>query len=82
MGKFSWGHAFIELNETILDRYSQCKDSAEVLAAQDDYLKTAEEEKRNRRLIEDDFPSSSSSNSDASDVVEETKATETRTIEN
>lgn len=73
MGKFSWGHSFLELNQQILDKYSECKDSAEVLLAQDEYLKTAEEEKRNRRL-EDDFPfSSSTSDSESAKDEEETE---------
>lgn len=76
MSKFSWGHSFLELNQQILDKYSECKNSAEILLAQDEYLKTAEEEKRNRRL-EDDFPpSSSSSSSDDSESAKEDKVEE------
>jgi pre-rRNA-processing protein TSR3 len=38
LGKFRWGHTFLELNEEPLERYAECADSSEVLAVQDDYL--------------------------------------------
>ncbi|QPV61506.1 DUF367 family protein [Halosimplex litoreum] len=38
LGRFSWGHTFLELNEEPLGRYAACADSADVLAVQDDYL--------------------------------------------
>jgi pre-rRNA-processing protein TSR3 len=38
LSKFTWGHTFLELNEEPLRRYSECEDSAEVVAVQDDYL--------------------------------------------
>ena len=38
LGKFRWGHTFLELNEEPLRRYAACSDSSEVLAVQDDYL--------------------------------------------
>ena len=38
LSKFSWGHTFLELNEEPLRRYSECADSTEVLAVQDDYM--------------------------------------------
>ncbi|KAK3090884.1 hypothetical protein FSP39_015468 [Pinctada imbricata] len=36
--KFKWGHNFFELNQEILDKYTGCKDSAEVVATQQEYL--------------------------------------------
>lgn len=60
MGKFSWGHAFIELNETLLDRYAECKDPQDILRVQEEYIKEVEEEKRNRGDGRDMWPSSSS----------------------
>lgn len=44
MDKFSWGHSFIELNEDLLERYSQCADAKEVLEVQDQYIRESEEE--------------------------------------
>ncbi|GAA0282321.1 DUF367 family protein [Halobacterium noricense] len=38
LSKFTWGHTFLELNEEPLRRYSECADSAEVVAVQEDYL--------------------------------------------
>jgi len=42
MGKFRWGHTFLELNEEPLRRYAACEDSAEVVAVQADYLAAGE----------------------------------------
>jgi pre-rRNA-processing protein TSR3 len=38
LGKFKWGHTFIELNRQLLDEYAQAKDSSEVVAIQSKYL--------------------------------------------
>ncbi|SEO93229.1 pre-rRNA-processing protein TSR3 [Halogranum amylolyticum] len=38
LSKFSWGHTFLELNEEPLRRYSECEDSTEVVAVQQEYL--------------------------------------------
>jgi pre-rRNA-processing protein TSR3 len=38
LSKFRWGHTFLELNEEPLRRYSECVNSADVVAVQDDYL--------------------------------------------
>ncbi|XP_055382994.1 18S rRNA aminocarboxypropyltransferase [Condylostylus longicornis] len=62
MSKFSWGHSFLELNESLLDKYASCKDSKEILEVQDKYLKEAEEERQMERKI--DWPSSSSDDED------------------
>ncbi|ARS89040.1 DUF367 family protein [Natrarchaeobaculum aegyptiacum] len=35
---FRWGETFLTLNEEPLRRYSECSDSSEVVAVQDDYL--------------------------------------------
>lgn len=56
LNKFSWGHAFLELNADLLDLYSKCKDSKEVLEVQNQYLADAKVEPK----AEVDWPSSSS----------------------
>lgn len=66
LSKFSWGHSFIELNSELLETYSACKSSKEILAAQDEYLQKVQAEKLNRRN-EPDFPPTSSSESDDDD---------------
>ena len=38
LGKFTWGHTFLELNAEPLDRYAACADADEVLAVQAEYL--------------------------------------------
>lgn len=48
MSKFSWGHAFYEVNEHLFTLYRSCKNSAEVVKAQEDFLKRQEEEHRQR----------------------------------
>ena len=42
--KFKWGHSFYEVNEELLEKYSRCKDSAEVVTAQKEYLEQLEVE--------------------------------------
>lgn len=38
MGKFGWGHTFLEMNRAPLDAYAAAATSAEVVAAQSEYL--------------------------------------------
>ncbi|MFQ3318027.1 MAG: pre-rRNA-processing protein TSR3 [Natronomonas sp.] len=38
LGKFRWGHTFLELNEEPLRRYAECADSSEIVAVQEAYL--------------------------------------------
>jgi len=38
LSKFTWGEQFIVLNQEPLDRYAECKTSAEVVAVQADYV--------------------------------------------
>lgn len=64
MSKFSWGHAFLELNNELLERYSSCASSKEILHVQEDYLEKAQAEKINRRNQCDLLISSASDSSD------------------
>lgn len=75
LSKFSWGHSFLELNLTLLDKYAQCKDSKEVLEAQNEYIKNAEDERAARRATKD-YPPTSSSSSGEEDEQEEPKTAE------
>ncbi|KAJ3396546.1 ribosome biogenesis protein tsr3 [Lobulomyces angularis] len=55
---FSWGHAFKELNEELLQIYSKCKDSTEVVEKQNLYLKQFDlevEENKKRKLLESEY---------------------------
>jgi pre-rRNA-processing protein TSR3 len=38
LGKFRWGHTFLELNDEPLRRYAECADSGAVVAVQEAYL--------------------------------------------
>ncbi|MEF8777270.1 MAG: DUF367 family protein [Natronomonas sp.] len=39
LGKFRWGHTFLELNDEPLRRYADCADSSDVIDVQSEYLK-------------------------------------------
>ena len=45
LGKFKWGHSFFEVNYELLEMYRCCKDGAECVAKQIEFLKN---EKDNR----------------------------------
>lgn len=45
LSKFSWGHAFLELNSEALDMYAACTDSKSVIDAQTKFLEMAQNEK-------------------------------------
>ncbi|KAI5669954.1 hypothetical protein M9H77_19807 [Catharanthus roseus] len=38
LGKFKWGHAFLTLNRELLEAYAGCKNSAEIISVQNDWL--------------------------------------------
>ena len=46
MDRFSWGPSFIEINKELLEKYSQCKTSEEVIRIQNEYLEVIEKEKQ------------------------------------
>ena len=60
LDKFKWGHAFLSLNEELLEAYAACSDSESVVAAQDSFLAKEAEERRKRR-DEIDLPPTDSS---------------------
>ncbi|EDS28624.1 conserved hypothetical protein [Culex quinquefasciatus] len=66
LNKFSWGHSFVELNQELLDAYAACKNSAEILEAQNKYLEKAEAEHSNRNR-EIDLPPSESEEEEEED---------------
>lgn len=43
--QFKWGKSFYDVNRSILDKYAACKDSSEVVKAQEEYLQMLSEEK-------------------------------------
>merc|ERR1712112_461173 len=46
MSRFSWGPAFIDINRELLDKYSECKTSEEVIKIQNEHLEAMENEKK------------------------------------
>ncbi|XP_046418363.1 18S rRNA aminocarboxypropyltransferase isoform X1 [Neodiprion fabricii] len=55
LGKFSWGHSFMELNSELLEKYALCVDSEEVIRVQNKFLADARTEK-SQRSSEPDLP--------------------------
>nr|CAG4647450.1 EOG090X0EVF [Megafenestra aurita]SVE92689.1 EOG090X0EVF [Megafenestra aurita] len=55
LDKFKWGKTFIELNHDLLEKYATCKDSAEVVAVQQQHMELLNEE-RNRDRDQIDLP--------------------------
>lgn len=49
LSKFSWGHSFFEVNQKLLDIYANCKDSAEVIQKQNEYIEEEQNLQKNRR---------------------------------
>lgn len=49
LSHFTWGHAFLELNEELLDIYEDCTDANSVQEAQQAYLDAIEQEAEQRR---------------------------------
>lgn len=45
LSKFKWGHSFYEVNQELLDMYAACKDGAEVVAKQIEFLKKEKAER-------------------------------------
>ena len=45
--KFKWGHSFYEVNQELLDMYAACKDGAECVAKQMEFLKKEKTERLN-----------------------------------
>ncbi|KAK2582845.1 hypothetical protein KPH14_008930 [Odynerus spinipes] len=79
LGKFSWGHSFLELNKELLESYAACTNSEEIIAAQEKFLIDARQEKMNRQEQPDFPPSDTESEEDAgekkdNDVVTEISA--------
>ncbi|XP_067642640.1 18S rRNA aminocarboxypropyltransferase [Eurosta solidaginis] len=61
MGKFSWGHSFIELNEILLKKYAECKSSEEIVQTQNEYLEAEKVAHEKPKDFSEFYPSSSSS---------------------
>lgn len=61
LGKFSWGHSFLELNDELLKQYSLCTNAEEIIAAQEKFLADARQERLDRSAVSDFPPTDSES---------------------
>lgn len=52
--RFKWGHVFFELNRDLLDIYSSCSTSEDVIAAQEEWLNKLDHEKESKDLLDID----------------------------
>lgn len=77
LNKFSWGHSFIKLNFELLEKYSACKCSSEIIQVQNEYIESSKEEKLKNSNCGIDWPSSSES--EETDDSDETKLKEKHT---
>lgn len=50
LNKFRWGKSFISVNKEVLDLYSKCKNSSEVVVSQQEYLEQIQQESTERRM--------------------------------
>lgn len=66
LSKFGWGQTFITINKELLDAYSKCKDSSEVIDVQNKYMEEALKE-RAKEKDEIDLPPSYSDYEDESE---------------
>lgn len=53
LGNFKWGHSFLSLNRNLLDAYAACKDGAEVIAVQNEFLANAGKDVEGRQSSKD-----------------------------
>uniref|UniRef100_A0A7S2SHR8 18S rRNA aminocarboxypropyltransferase n=1 Tax=Mucochytrium quahogii TaxID=96639 RepID=A0A7S2SHR8_9STRA len=69
---FGWGEEFIRLNQELLDGYSACENSAQVVQVQNEFLERETEiAKMNKARVRDLPPSSSEEESDDEDQSQE-----------
>ena len=47
LAKFKWGHSFYEVNEELLMLYASCKDGADVVLKQNEFLRNEKKERMN-----------------------------------
>lgn len=52
MKRFKWGHTFYEVNGELLEKYYQCEDSGEVVAAQHRYLEEVQRESSANKAVD------------------------------
>ncbi|KAL0278836.1 UNVERIFIED_CONTAM: hypothetical protein PYX00_000530 [Menopon gallinae] len=71
LSKFKWGNSFMQVNQELLDKYSQCKTSAEIINIQNKYLTEESELKSKQRENAGMFPDSESSEDETEEKLNE-----------
>ncbi|PXF47291.1 Ribosome biogenesis protein TSR3-like [Gracilariopsis chorda] len=69
--KFAWGDSFWKVNEELLEKYSRCETSEEVVGVQNAYIKTCEQEVEERKKHDDPFWGSEDEADEASEEEEQ-----------
>ncbi|XP_017756808.1 PREDICTED: ribosome biogenesis protein TSR3 homolog [Eufriesea mexicana] len=76
LGKFSWGHSFLKLNDELLKKYSLCTSAEEIISTQEKFLIDAKEEKLNRHVVPDFPPTDSETEEEEEEEKKEEKEEE------
>ncbi|XP_029170840.1 ribosome biogenesis protein TSR3 homolog [Nylanderia fulva] len=82
LGKFSWGHAFLELNDELLNKYALCTNSKEVIAVQEEFLNKAWQEKLDRHALPDFPPSDTESEEEKEEKDDNIASKVTKELDN
>ncbi|CAL1675874.1 unnamed protein product [Lasius platythorax] len=83
LGKFSWGHSFLELNSELLEKYALCTNSEEIIAVQEKFLDKARQEKLDKELEPPDFPQSDTESEEEGEEKDENIASKvTKELDN
>lgn len=69
LGKFSWGHSFLELNESLLKRYAACKSSEEIIEVQYNYLEEEQLARQQPKDYTEFFPKSNNDSSEDEEKI-------------
>eukprot|EP01116_Phalansterium_solitarium_P021554 TRINITY_DN6755_c0_g1_i2.p1 TRINITY_DN6755_c0_g1~~TRINITY_DN6755_c0_g1_i2.p1 ORF type:complete len:409 (+),score=148.59 TRINITY_DN6755_c0_g1_i2:1329-2555(+) len=67
MAKFKWGQGFFDINRELLSKYAGCASSADVVAAQNEYLAMVDSEQAERRTKQTKAPTHDSDDESADD---------------
>lgn len=78
LSQFKWGQTFIDINEDLLEAYSECETSADVVKVQNDHIEKCERE-RNMKGGYELPPSDSEEYSSEFEDIEEISETESET---
>ncbi|XP_015109423.1 ribosome biogenesis protein TSR3 homolog [Diachasma alloeum] len=77
LGKFSWGHSFLELNSDLLAAYAACSTSEEIIQAQEKFLANARQERVEKQALPDFPPSEDSESESEEEINKNTSKTDT-----